>query len=96
MPLSTLQFTERLGYRQENTLKMLTMGCYNALWALRQHLEAQKAADLDERDRVALGLCPPVDGHRTLARDTARSRANAHDMAVPTHRLRLPRRYLHP
>jgi hypothetical protein len=56
MPLSTLQFTERLGYRQENALKMLTMGCYNALWALRQHLEAQKAAELDARDQVALGL----------------------------------------
>jgi hypothetical protein len=56
MPLSTLQFTERLGYRQENALKMLTMGCYNALWTLQAHLEAQKEADLDDRDRVALGL----------------------------------------
>jgi hypothetical protein len=56
MPLSTLQFTERMGYRQENALKMLTMGCYNALWALQAHLEAQKEAELDERDRVALGL----------------------------------------
>ena len=39
MPLSTLQFTERLGYRQENAIHMLTMGCYHTLWALRSHLE---------------------------------------------------------
>jgi hypothetical protein len=56
MPLSTLAFTERLGYRQENALKMLTMGCSNTLWTLQAHLEAQQEADLDERDRVALSL----------------------------------------
>ena len=56
MPLSTLQFTPRLGYRQENALKMLTMGCYNALWALQAHLESQTEATLDARDQVALGL----------------------------------------
>ena len=56
MPLGTLQFTERLGYRKENALKMLTMGCYNTLWALRGHLEGQKDKDLDDRDRVVLGL----------------------------------------
>jgi hypothetical protein len=55
MPLSTLQFTERLGYRHENALAMLTMGCYNTLWALRNHLEEQKG-ELDEQDQVSLAL----------------------------------------
>lgn len=54
MPLSTLQFTERLGYRQDNAINMLTMGCYNTLWALRVHLEAQK--DLDEHEQAVLAL----------------------------------------
>ncbi|WP_304509264.1 BatA domain-containing protein, partial [Anaerotignum sp.] len=34
MPMSTLQFTERLGYRKKNAIEMLTMGCYNTLWTL--------------------------------------------------------------
>jgi len=55
MPLSTLQLTGRLGYRQDNALAMLTMGCYNTLWAIRTHLEAQKG-DLDDQDRQALAL----------------------------------------
>jgi hypothetical protein len=55
MPLNTLQFTERLGYRHENALAMLTMGCYNTLWALRNHLEGQKG-DLDEDDQQTLAL----------------------------------------
>ena len=55
MPLDTLQFTERLGYRHQNALAMLTMGCYNTLWALRNHLEGQ-GDDLDERDRQSLAL----------------------------------------
>jgi len=55
MPLSTLQLTGRLGYRQENALAMLTMGCYNTLWAIRSHLEAQKG-DLDDQDQQALAL----------------------------------------
>lgn len=55
MPLSTLQFTERFGYRQENALKMLTMGCYNTLWALREHLEQQREPS-DEQDQEALAL----------------------------------------
>jgi hypothetical protein len=55
MPLDTLQFTERLGYRHQNALAMLTMGCYNTLWALRNHLEGQ-GGDLDERDRQSLAL----------------------------------------
>lgn len=55
MPLSTLQFTERLGYRHGNALAMLTMGCYNTLWALRNHLEGQKG-NLDEHDQRSLAL----------------------------------------
>ena len=71
MPLSTLQFTERLGYRQDNALKMLTMGCYNALWALQAHLEAQNEAALDERDRVALGLVRRWTGIAGLPKEQA-------------------------
>ena len=55
MPLSTLQLTARLGYRQENALAMLTMGCYNTLWAIRSHLEAQQGT-LDSQDQQALAL----------------------------------------
>lgn len=56
MPLDTLQFTERLGYRKANAIKMLTMGCYNTLWTLRVRLEGQKAAELDANDQQALQL----------------------------------------
>jgi hypothetical protein len=56
MPLSTLQFTERLGYHKENAIRMLTMGCYNTLWTLRRRLEGQPPGSLDEQDRQALGL----------------------------------------
>jgi hypothetical protein len=55
MPLTTLQFTERLGFRHQNAVAMLVMGCYNTLWALRKHLEGHKKK-LDERDRQALAL----------------------------------------
>ncbi len=55
MPLSTLQLTGRLGYRQENALAMLTMGCHNTLWAIRSHLEPQRGL-LDDQDRRALAL----------------------------------------
>ena len=75
MPLSTLQFTERLGYRQDNALKMLTMGCYNALWALQAHLEAQSEAALDERDRVALGLVRRWTGMAGLPKEQAEQEA---------------------
>ena len=54
-PLSTLQFTERLGYRKDNGINMLTMGCHNTLWALRNHLEGQKK-DLDDHDQQVLIL----------------------------------------
>jgi hypothetical protein len=53
--MSTLQFTERLGYRKQNAIEMLTMGCYNTLWALRSHLEGGEN-DLDEFDHQVLAL----------------------------------------
>jgi len=56
MPLSTLQFTERLGYRKANAIKMLTMGCYNTMWTLRSHLEGQPVAELDASDQRVLQL----------------------------------------
>lgn len=48
MSLSTLQFTERLGYRQKSAIEMITMGCYNTLWTLRNHLESLKPQRCDE------------------------------------------------
>jgi hypothetical protein len=56
MPLGTLQFTERLGYRKENAIQMLTMGCYDTLNALRRHLEGQNLQDLDAKDQMTLAL----------------------------------------
>jgi hypothetical protein len=52
MPLDTLQFTERLGYRKQNAIEMLTMGCYNTLWAVRNHLEESKKTLNDDDQRV--------------------------------------------
>jgi hypothetical protein len=56
MSLSTLQFTERLGYRQENAIEMITMGCYNTLWTMRNHLENLGPDDRDKRDEASLLL----------------------------------------
>lgn len=56
MPLSTLQFTARLGYQKENAIKMLTSGCYDTLWTLRRRLEGQKLAEFDAQDQQTLGL----------------------------------------
>jgi hypothetical protein len=67
MPLSTLQFTERLGYRQENAINMLTMGCYNTLWALRAHLEEQK--NLDDHEQAVLSLAQKWMGFDTWPED---------------------------
>jgi predicted acylesterase/phospholipase RssA len=69
MPLSTLQFTERLGYRQENAIKMLTMGCYHTLWALLNHLEKDGKA-LDDHDQQVLGLVKKWTGIEDLPKDT--------------------------
>lgn len=56
MTLSTLQFTPRLGYRQDHAIQMITMGCHNTLWALRSRLETAPEASLDALDRQALAL----------------------------------------
>jgi hypothetical protein len=56
MTLSTLQFTERLGYLQENAVEMITMGCYNTLWTLRTRLEELKASERDAQDEISLAL----------------------------------------
>jgi hypothetical protein len=42
MPMDTLQVTSRLGYKKENAIEMLTMGCYNTLWAIRRDLEQEQ------------------------------------------------------
>ncbi len=54
MPLDTLQFTERLGYRKDNAIQMLTGGCYDTLDTLRARLEKVKEEDLDEHDKRVL------------------------------------------
>jgi len=56
MPLGTLQFTERLGYRKENAIRMLAMGCYNTLFTLLAHMEEQGQDDLDAQDQQVLSL----------------------------------------
>jgi hypothetical protein len=68
MPLSTLQFTERLGYRQENAIKMLTMGCYHTLWALLTHLEGNRKT-LDDQDRQVWGLVSKWTGVEGLPKE---------------------------
>ena len=70
MPLSTLQLTARLGYRQENALAMMTMGCYNTLWAIRSHLEGQKGL-LDGQDQQALALARKWMGAAAWPTDAA-------------------------
>ncbi len=64
MPLTTLAFTERLGYRKENAIEMLSMGCYCTLWALRRHLEEQ-GGKRDEQDEQALALAKKWMGFET-------------------------------
>ena len=56
MPLTTLQFTERLGYKKENAIQMLAMGCYSTLDSLRTRLEKKGWESLDAHDRRALDL----------------------------------------
>jgi predicted acylesterase/phospholipase RssA len=56
MPLTTLQFTERLGYKKENAIQMLAMGCYSTLDSLRTRLEKKGWESLDGHDRRALEL----------------------------------------
>lgn len=70
MPLSTLQFTERLGYRKDNAISMLMMGCYNTLWALHGHLEEQNN-NLDALDQQVLTLAKKWMGIDTWPEDLA-------------------------
>jgi hypothetical protein len=56
MSLSTLQFTERLGYRKSSALEMMTMGCYNTLWAMRNHLENLSPEEMDAQDKRSITL----------------------------------------
>jgi predicted acylesterase/phospholipase RssA len=65
MPLTTLSFTERLGYRKDRAIDMLTMGCYDTLWALRIHLEDQ-AAKRDQQDEQVLQMTKKWMGFETL------------------------------
>ncbi len=55
MPLDTLQFTERMGFVQQNAVEMVAMGCYNTLWALRAQLE-QPQNVWDDFDAATLAL----------------------------------------
>jgi predicted acylesterase/phospholipase RssA len=55
MPMDTLQFTERLGYRQDNAIDMLTMGCYRTLEAILSHL-LNNSNQMDKKDQQALNL----------------------------------------
>ena len=68
MAMSTLQFTERLGYRKENAIDMLTMGCYNTLWALRGYLEGDEV-ELDEFDQKVLAMLKKWMGFDALPGD---------------------------
>lgn len=56
MPMRTLQFTQRLGYRTNNAITMMTSGCYSTLWALYIHLTNKSKSELDERDRLTLRM----------------------------------------
>jgi predicted acylesterase/phospholipase RssA len=56
MPMRTLQFTERLGFRTDNAIRMMTSGCYSTLWSLYAHLLSKQASGLDAQDRSALEL----------------------------------------
>ncbi len=69
MPLDTLQFTERLGYRKENAIRMLTMGCHNTLTALRSYLRKQARSGLEPRDEQALQLIRKWTGDLDQADD---------------------------
>jgi len=55
MPMSTLQFSERLGYRQDNAVRMLTMGCYRTLEAIFNHL-VKDPNKFDPVDQTAFDL----------------------------------------
>jgi hypothetical protein len=68
MPLSTLQFTERLGYRKGNAIEMLTMGCYNTLWTLLTYLD-EGGKHFDDKDKLVLDLVRKWTGIEELPED---------------------------
>lgn len=70
MPMSTLQFTERLGYRQENAIRMLTSGCSHTLWTVLYHLGTEKPP-LDQQDQDSLKLAKKWMGLTAIPRDEA-------------------------
>jgi hypothetical protein len=49
--LSTQQCTEGLGYKQENAIDMITMGCYNTLDTIHKRL-----TEMDEQGRISFAL----------------------------------------
>lgn len=73
MALSTLQFTERLGYKKDNAVQMITMGCYNTLDSLRTRLEDPKQSgkweNMDSQDQRALTLVREWTGKSWQAPD---------------------------
>ena len=69
MTLSTLQFTERLGYRQKNAIDMITMGCYNTLETIKKRLDGLK--EFDDREETD----PRVKGIRQKKMDDQDKRA---------------------
>jgi hypothetical protein len=56
MPMRTLQFTERLGYKKENAIRMITSGCYSTLWTVHDYLTTKSKSGLDEHDQSALDM----------------------------------------
>jgi hypothetical protein len=70
MPMSTLQFTERLGYRHENAIRMLTSGCSHTLWTLLHHL-GELRPPMDQQDQVSLALVQQWTGIDEVPKDEA-------------------------
>ncbi len=70
MPMGTLQFTERLGYRHENAIRMLTSGCAHTLWAVLDHL-GHTRQPLDQQDQNALDLVQKWTGVDEIPPDEA-------------------------
>lgn len=75
MPMITLQFTERLGNKPENVIRMLTSGCYSTLWSLYDYLTHKSKAGLDEMDESALNLA-----RRWMGLEGDLPRANAEEL----------------
>jgi len=78
MPLGTLQFTERLGYKKENAVQMLAMGCANTLDSLRARLETRVKEEgeegLDAHDQRAFSLVKQWTGSLWRDKDADQTR----------------------